>query len=1234
MNQRNAATSPISTGGGGEQFEQHVAALALGLLLVRGIPPILTDTSVVEVHMQTGHRGWRTDDLLLVGERGDGARRRLALQVKRNFRVSAGDDECRKTVAGLWDDFLSDRFDEAHDQLAVATLHGTSVLLHDFAALLECARASADARDFEHRLSLDGYLSAKAKEQDRAIRGILADAGAGLPDGDIYWRFLRAVNVLSFDLNTPMSQTKASMLSLLAACMTAGSASVEVAQTTWTALLACAGEGRPAAKGYSRDDLPQELQDRHAAVSNADHGSLAALIGHGKMVRASIRSTVGEGYAVDRSRRVQALGGMLANHQVVIVSGVAGSGKSALARALLAQLDDRYPVLAFQAVELATAHIDETLAKAQTSLDSQRLFALLAGAERKVVFVDGVERLLEQSVRDAFAQLLQLVGRDSSTRVLLTVRDYSLETVRNALIPVGLDAKIFEVPTLTDAELDGVAANVPGLAEPLRNASLRALLRTPYLVDLTSRLHWGEALMPATLREFRRKVWRELIRDDAHEGGGMPVRRERVFVDIAWRRAVALRPFVAAEVNDPEALAALRRDSLVASPRHSEAVYAVTHDVLEDWGVLRRIDDRFSESGGSPAALAETVGGYPALRRGLRQWLSERFEERAGEARALVLDIVADGGLPAHFRDDCLVAALLSASAAGFVEACAPLVARGDLELLDRLAQVLRVGCRESPKWLDVPGLPSQMLVPTGTGWAPVLGLVLDRIDALLPERAQAALGLVEDWARQIDWRNPDPPGTAEAGAIADRLLREFDDYGSDARQRTLKVVVKIPRAVRQFKDLMDRARTCSHADLAAFDLMNVVLHKPEGGFVCGHFPDETVALLDARLRLSDADRVRERSFPGSVIEDIDYVFGVRDLPMDSYHPPSALQGPFTALLAHHPRKAVAFVTGLLNHAGRSYATERELGRLFEPATEASLLVPGRGRVKQWANARLYGLYRGNQVGPDSLVSVLMALESWLLRIGQMDGVDLEAWLLSLLGDSNNVMVTGVVASVCTAFPGKAGRAGLTLLSSRDVVQLDRGRLALESSSAFGAFFGLIPEHGLFERNAASPTNCPTGMRTWSRWPSRCRAASTAKLYGRSSTSIGRSYLARAARRVGSGGWRCTAWMSEAMNVRPLRKGRKKARVAMPASWHTGRWRRMSVRWSTRRRRRSRFSTGTWHSRTLRGRSGNGTLRSGRSTGVRRSWARRRRWSASWMSLMSSPAMGQEWRPPHASATI
>ena len=211
--------SPSATGGGGEKFEQQVAAFTLGLLLVRATPPVLKDTSVVEVHLQTRHLGWRTDDILLVGEKSDGSRRKLALQVKLGFTVSASDKDCRETIEAMWEDYVaSDRFDASTDRLAIVTLHGTSTLLRDFSSLLWCARAAADANDFSRRLSLDGYVSKRTKRQNAAVLQILTELSGGALDEDSYWRFLRVVRVVSLDLNTPTAQTEANMLSLLTLC--------------------------------------------------------------------------------------------------------------------------------------------------------------------------------------------------------------------------------------------------------------------------------------------------------------------------------------------------------------------------------------------------------------------------------------------------------------------------------------------------------------------------------------------------------------------------------------------------------------------------------------------------------------------------------------------------------------------------------------------------------------------------------------------------------------------------------------------------------------------------------------------------------------------------------------------------------------------------------------------------------------------------------------------------------
>ena len=153
----------------------------------------------------------------------------------------------------------------------------------------------------------------------------------------------------------------------------------------------------------------------------------------------------------------------------------------------------------------------------------------------------------------------------------------------------------------------------------------------------------------------------------------------------------------------------------------------------------------------------------------------------------------------------------------------------------------------------------------------------------------------------------------------------------------------------------------------------------------------------------------------------------------------------------------------LLNHAGDWYGEGKWPMGTLEPASKIKLEVPGQGVVEQWSSKRLFGLYRGTEVGSDLIQSALMALESWLLWIGEADNIDLEDWLLYVLRKSTNVMATSVVASVCVAYPEKAGRAGLALLSNREIVQCDRGRLAMERGEALGAFFGLNPHHRIYE---------------------------------------------------------------------------------------------------------------------------------------------------------------------------
>lgn len=1050
--------SSIATGGGGELFEQQVAAYALGLLLIRAIPPFLIDTTVVEVHLQTRREGWYTDDVLVVGERSDRSRRKLGVQVKRNLTISPNNEDCRKTFAGMWKDFHSlDRFNKLEDRLAIVVLEGTATLLHDFNLLLSFARASGSAENFYKRLSLDGYVSDKAKKQNETILAIIHEEENEQPNKTTYWQFLCTIDLLSLDFSQTNAQAKSNILTLLAHTIKDGSNSIDVAQNSWAKLLECVGEGRPVAKSFRYKDLPFTLRKQHKLVASNHHHDLHTLIEHGKTVRSGICRSLGADYEIDRTYQLHSLATKLTASQLVIVSGVAGSGKSALVCKLVDQFQDTYPILSFQAVEFAKPHIDEVLANAQTSLHMQQLLALFAVSDRVIIFIDGVEKLLEHSVRDALLQLLKFTKNEPSIRILLTVRDYSLDIVRDALVPRGTNPEIFQVNTLADSELDTIKNDVPQLSHALENRELRLLLRTPYMLDLATRLNWNRISGPMSLKDFRDTVWKYVIRVDEHTKGGLPQRREQMFQHIAWRRATQLSGFVRPELSDPEALNALMQDSLVAPSKDSHVFVAVTHDVLEDWCVLRWINDLFVESEGTLSLLAKEIGGYPALRRGFRQWLGEQFEINQMVAQSLVLSAIEHKKFPQHFKDDCLVAVLLSDSAAVFIENIQQKMLENDFELLKLVARVLRTACKKSPTWLNVPGVPSQMLLPKGMGWVPILRLIERSVDGLLPVHATLVLDIVEDWTKQINLSNRTPEGAEEAGNIASRLWSEFrGSRRDDLRKRLLHIVIRIPRAISLFPEILTLKKTPDQLDYQLNELRDLVLDDPEDSQVCYDFPDEVISLLNSQLKLSDSSTDYYRN----AIDEIHYDFGVRH---DDYFPPSALQGPFRSLLTYHPRKAIVFLTSFINHAAEWYGTKHRSNPELDPALQISLDISNKGTVKQWSNVRFYCLYRGSKVGPGSIVSALMALESWLLDLGDNQELDFENLLLDLLKRSNNVMITGVVASVCTAHPTRVGQAGLTLLSNREIVQMDKTRKALETSASSTAFHKLNASYRLFE---------------------------------------------------------------------------------------------------------------------------------------------------------------------------
>jgi len=389
------------------------------------------------------------------------------------------------------------------------------------------------------RLQIPGYLGKPTLDYYQQIVAILRGAGGRPPADEEIWRFLCRFNVVDCDFNVEHGFIETMMRSLLA--VTARDNDPAAADATWNTLCVMASTRTGTATSYTLEKIPQPLRQRHDHASGSPAG-VSRLLEDTRVVLDGIRTTIGGSTEIPRRELFGQLCGLLENHQLVFVTGEAGSGKSVLAKKGFSLAATGASGFAFRAESLAGNHINDVLARFHLTMDGLRTQTASHG--RKILWIESLERLMEKDAeqRSAFLDLLRAIKTDPSWRLLVTCRDYAAETVKSAFFgEVGIPCADLFVPELSDAELFEVAIDFPILQRPLSSDALRRLLQKPFLLDKAVQMQWPTAeALPSHERAFREKVWRDVVRRP-EEGLqiGLPRLRGEVFVEVALRRARA-----------------------------------------------------------------------------------------------------------------------------------------------------------------------------------------------------------------------------------------------------------------------------------------------------------------------------------------------------------------------------------------------------------------------------------------------------------------------------------------------------------------------------------------------------------------------------------------------------------------------------------------------------------------------------------------------------------------------
>jgi hypothetical protein len=1065
-------SSPKATGGGGTAFEFAVQASFIATMLAQGRYPCLPDGDTEFIRLQAREAGYHTDDVFVQVLDKDGASHRLLVQIKSSCAFRESDTDFRETLTGAWDDFTnSELFDRGKDALLLATGPASAQAIKHFRPLLTWSRTSATSAEYFGKIATKDFASEQTRNYLATIRSLLTNHLAIDPEDADLWVFLRHLHWSEYDFDTDDSQDLSRVIGMLGLALDADSP--KGADTVWSECVTLVSEQNPVAGTLTRQHVLDRFPRcfRHGAVTVSP--GIARLAEHSAAILGIVETTLRNGYHVDRSWLIRLLWDWLVDKQQLLIAGAAGSGKSAIIKEMLTAYGAGIPTFVLKADELDRPHIHEALVGIGVTESIETLSQRFGLLRPKLLIVEALEKLLEADTLDAFQQLLSFVSRDDTWMIVLSCRSHALGDIKNEILfPQRMSPPVIEIPLLRDWELEAVLTSTPELGRLAQNESIMRLLRVPMYLSYATGVYWGEQAQRDTVDDtaFRSQLWRSVIRRDARHSGGMNRRRERCFVDVAVTRAKAMRPFIDPMPFEPDVVHALEVDGLITA---TDEGIAPAHDLFEDWAIERHVEVLFREQGASPQEFFSVLGAEPAIRRGFRAWLTGRLSHDDGrELPDFIADASNDCKLPASWRDEVLVATLLSPHAGLFFSAQDAWLLSDEMRPLVRIIHLLRTACKE-PDTSKLSKLPlsakgrdlfaSMFLTPAGPGWQSAITFLGQHLENVGLRISPTVLGLLQDWVAGLDPAEPLPNEARSVGVTALHLMDlTREDHADDTRKDILRVAFRVSEAIRdELHDLFEETLSVpvvsedvgygspfvvrqSRPDAYRFyeGITDAAVETFHCSHLCASIPEDVAAL--ARRKWLPTRKPGEYYRRRSSV-DIGEYFGIDDDFGFKMHPASAMQGPFYFLLKGSTDHGLQLVLDLINTTSELYAWSDLDSPAGQELPKVTVMLNDGREIKQYLSWRLWAGYRGNTVLPETLQSSLMALEKWILELAKSDQ-DMGEIFDRLLEDSCSCAISGVLASLATNSPGRIREHMFPLLRTREFFELDMARALQEAA--------------------------------------------------------------------------------------------------------------------------------------------------------------------------------------------
>lgn len=1063
---RKQQSSPFSTGSGGPNFETRIQSAFTVLMLTGRVAPCLPTFPITKIILQGRYAGFSTDDFVVfVKDPNNGKEAKLLAQIKHDISISARDNTFGEVIQSAWNDFNNDNFHQNTDSIALITGPLSSIDINNVRPVLEWARHSENESEFLAKVNTAKFSSDGKRAKIDAFKAQLkiANKGTDISDQQL-WKFLKNFYLIGYDLDTEDGSTLSLIHSLIA------QHSDEEVSHLWARIIDAVQFANQNAGTLSLETLPEDIRNAFNTVtSSVWSADVKKLKEHGDFILEGIRTTIG-GIHIKQPEKFYELLNLAETSNFIFVTGERGAGKSSLIRDFYDRVNNQTPVFYLRTEDLDKPHLDNVFSAIGLKGSLGELEAGFALTSKKYLVIESFEKILELESSQAFVDLIVFLKKQQGWTVIVTGRDYAYQTIIfNFLQPFGVNFSTLNLNGFDDGQVGELCNQLESLQKLSNKPNLNPLLKSPFFAELAYRvLETGTEFVPQDgEREFQAAVWRNVISKEQERTSGLPLKRKRVFTDIAIARAKQMVYGVPAIEFDSEAVLKLEGDNLIRRDAKNNLL-SPAHDVLEDWALEQYIEDAFQKHSSDLQSFLDAVGNEPAINRAYRLWLHQKL--RYGEnVNDFVLSIINDQSIEKHWQDETVSAILLGDKPDEFLDLLKGQLFINDGELLKRVCFILRIAC-QAPDTANtkLKGTGEQALVdtlllkPYGRGWDAIIYFLFGNKDHLSVNLLPHVTAVISDWISIIHIDNDLPALAREAGLLALYVLNHRKESHRDDKdeKKLFGVILKtFPMFHEEFLEFLEKNVFVSKRNWEhrrphyADEFCEMAFSLIDSAFLCKYDPELLIKLAHFEWSF-DLSNEEDKPWYARTNIEVAECFGLHEHRHD-FFPASGARGPFRNLLYYHPRKGLDFILDLLNSAAEQYAhsdldypkesSNLKIGYSDPLVKQVEIHLNDGSSIKQYCTGRLWSAYRGQTVTPYLLQSALMALENWLIVYIKQFETDSIDWLFDyILRKSNSVLPTAVLASVATGFPEKVGKSAFPLLRTFNLYFLDSARMIQE----------------------------------------------------------------------------------------------------------------------------------------------------------------------------------------------